>query len=289
MANGHHQPLQPLEEFIRSFLRSWGGVAGLVVIVIFFIVAIFADFLSPFDPKMVFPDANLVPPRFADYWLGTDDVGRDILSRLLHGARVSVTLGLFIVFSSLSVGVTIGLLAGYLGGVVDQIIMRITDIVMSLPSILLAIVVVSILGASLSNTVIAISIVSVPAFVRLVRASVLAEKQKDYVTCARCYGAGHFRIAVLNILPNCVAPITVQATLAFSDGILNIAALGFLGLGAQPPTPEWGTMLADARPYIVSEPWLVIFPGLCILVVVVAFNLVGDVLRDCLDAKLKKI
>ena len=200
-----------------------------------------------------------------------------------------MTLGLFIVLSSLLVGVTFGLIAGYVGGIVEMMIMRATDILMSLPSILLAIVVISILGTSLSNTVIAISVVSIPAFVRLVRASVLTEKEKDYVVCARCYGAGHFRIAFLNILPNCIAPITVQATLTFSDGILNIAALGFLGLGAQPPTPEWGTMLADARPYIASDPWLVIMPGLCILIVVVAFNLVGDVLRDCLDSRLKRL
>lgn len=283
-------PLHPLYEFWLNFRRSKGALLGLAIIVLFFLAALFADLLSPYDPARVFVDAGLLKPGVdRAFLLGTDDIGRDILSRLLHGARVSVTLGLFIVLTSTFCGVLIGLLAGYLGGKTDMIIMRATDIMMSLPSILLAIVVVSILGTSLFNTVIAISIVSVPYFVRLVRASVIAEKAKDYVTCARCYGAGHLRIACINILPNCIAPITVQATLAFSDGILNIAALGFLGLGAQPPTPEWGTMLADARPYIASEPWLVIFPGLCILIVVVAFNLVGDVLRDCLDSKLRRL
>ena len=281
-------PLHPLREFWRNFSRSKGALLGLAVIGFFFLIAICADFISPHDPTRTFTEAILAQPS-QQFWLGTDDVGRDILSRLLYGARVSVMLGLFIVLTSTIFGVTIGLCAGYFGGVTDAVIMRITDIVMSLPSILLAIVVVSILGTSLFNTVIAISVVSVPYFVRLVRASVMAEKAKDYVTCARCYGAGHLRIACVNILPNCVAPITVQAALAFSDGILNIAALGFLGLGAQPPTPEWGTMLADARPYIASDPWLVIFPGLCILVVVVAFNLVGDVLRDCLDSKLRRL
>ena len=281
-------PRHPLREFWRNFSRSKGGLLGLAVIGFFFLIAICADFISPFDPTRIFTEAVLTQPS-QQFWLGTDDVGRDILSRWLHGARLSVMLGLFIVLTSTTCGVTIGLCAGYLGGVTDAVIMRITDIVMSLPSILLAIVVVSMLGTSLFNTVIAISVVSVPYCVRLVRASVMAEKAKDYVTCARCYGAGHVRLACVNILPNCVAPITVQATLAFSDGILNIAALGFLGLGAQPPTPEWGTMLADARPYIASEPWLVIFPGLGILIVVVAFNLVGDVLRDCLDAKLRRL
>ena len=281
-------PLHPLHEFWRNFSRSKGALVGLAVIAIFFLIALCANLISPHNPTHIFTDAILAQPG-GNFLLGTDDIGRDILSRLLHGARVSVTLGLFIVLTSTICGVSIGLLAGYLGGITDAIIMRITDIVMSLPSILLAIVVVSILGTSLFNTVIAISVVSMPYFVRLVRASVIAEKAKDYVTCARCYGAGHLRIACINILPNCIAPITVQATLAFSDGILNIAALGFLGLGAQPPTPEWGTMLADARPYIASEPWLVIFPGLCILIVVVAFNLVGDVLRDCLDSKLRRL
>jgi len=286
--NSTSTPRHPLHEFWRNFARSKGALLGLAVIVIFFVIALCADFISPYDPTRIFPEAILSQPS-GQFWLGTDDIGRDLLSRLLHGTRVSVTLGLFIVLTSTLCGVAIGLSAGYLGGITDAVIMRITDIVMSLPSILLAIVVVSILGTSLFNTVIAISVVSVPYFVRLVRASVMAEKTKDYVTCARCYGAGHWRIACINILPNCVAPITVQATLAFSDGILNIAALGFLGLGAQPPTPEWGTMLADARPYIASEPWLVIFPGLCILIVVVAFNLVGDVLRDCLDSKLRRL
>ena len=281
-------PLHPLHEFWRNFSRSKGALVGLAIIALFFLIALCANLISPHDPTKIFTDAILAQPG-GMFLLGTDDVGRDIFSRLLYGARVSVTLGLFIVLTSTICGVSIGLLAGYLGGITDAIIMRLTDIVMSLPSILLAIVVVSILGTSLFNTVIAISVVSMPYFVRLVRASVIAEKAKDYVTCARCYGAGHMRIACINILPNCIAPITVQATLAFSDGILNIAALGFLGLGAQPPTPEWGTMLADARPYIASEPWLVIFPGLCILIVVVAFNLVGDVLRDCLDTKLRRL
>ncbi|MDE3269103.1 MAG: ABC transporter permease subunit [Pseudomonadota bacterium] len=279
-----------LLEFWRSFSQSKGALIGLAIIMLFFIVAVGAGVISPYDPSTVFSDAALSPPDLTSkYLLGTDDLGRDILSRLLYGARVSLILGLLIVFISALFGIVLGLTAGYLGGITDMIIMRFTDILMSLPSILLAIVVVSVLGTSLFNTVIAISIVSIPAFVRLVRASVLAEKRKNYVICARCFGASHFRIAFLNILPNCIAPITVQATLAFSDGILNIAALGFLGLGAQPPTPEWGTMLADARDYIISEPYLVMLPGLCILAVVISFNLVGDVMRDCLDAKLKKI
>lgn len=280
----------PLLELWRNFSQSKGALLGLTTILLFFGVALGAGVISPHSPTLVFSDAVLLPPDLSsEHWLGTDDLGRDMLSRLLHGARVSLVLGILIVITSLFFGVILGLTAGYLGGITDTIIMRITDVVMSLPSILLAIVVVSVMGTSLLNTVVAISIVAIPSFVRLVRASVIAEKNKNYVICARCFGASHFRIAFLNILPNCIAPITVQSTLAFSDGILNIAALGFLGLGAQPPTPEWGTMLADARDYIVSEPYLVVLPGLCILTVVISFNLVGDVLRDCLDAKLKKI
>ena len=222
------------------------------------------------------------------FFLGTDDIGRDLMSRLIYGARVSMGVGFFVVITSMIVGTSLGLVAGYRGGWLDQLIMRLVDILMSLPSILLAIVAVAVLGPSLTNAIIAVSVVEVPKFVRIVRASVMTEKSKTYVMASQSFGASHFRQAVVNILPNCMAPIIVQSTLVFSEGILNVAALGFLGLGAQPPTPEWGAMLADSRSYIVETPWLVTLPGICILIVVLGFNLFGDGLRDAFDPKLKQ-
>ena len=283
----------PLREFWFYFRKNRGAVIGLVMIVIFCGAALFAPVLVPHNPTEIFPDATRVPPVWAEgsnpqFLLGTDDLGRDLLSRLISGAQVSMGIGFMVVLLSLSIGTAIGLISGYVGGWVDRLLMRFTDIVMSLPSILLAIVVVSILGPSLFNAVVAVSIVAIPGFVRLVRASVLSEKSKTYVTASRSFGASHFRILVSNILPNCMAPLIVQGTLGFSEGILNAAALGFLGLGAQPPTAEWGTMLADARPFIESSPWLVTLPGLCILIVVLGFNLLGDGLRDAFDPRLKR-
>ena len=197
-------------------------------------------------------------------------------------------VGILVVVVSLSIGTALGLLAGYAGRWVDAVIMRLMDVLMALPSILLAIVVVTILGQNLGNAIIAVSVTVIPGFVRLVRAQVMVEKNKQYVVAAQSFGAGPFRQAFTNILPNCMAPIIVQGTLGFSDGILNVAALGFLGLGAKPPTAEWGTMLSDSRAFIESAPWLVTLPGLCILVVVLGFNLLGDGLRDALDPRLKK-
>lgn len=251
-------------------------------------MALFAPLLAPHDPLILDVSTLKLKPFSPHHFLGTDDVGRDLLSRLIYGARVSLGIGFLCVLISVTVGSFLGLIAGYMGGFVDRQIMRLVDLMMALPSILLAIVVVAILGPSLLNTVIAVSIVSLPSFIRLVRASVLEEKEKQYVLAVKSFGASHFRILFLNIFPNCLAPLIVQGSLNFSNAILDAAALGFLGLGAQPPIPEWGTMLADARPFIESAPWLVTFPGFCILVSVLAFNLFGDGLRDALDPKLKK-
>ena len=262
-----------------------------MILLLFLITAVLAPLVAPYSPSMVHESGFSLPPMFIDsssgFVLGTDDLGRDTLSRLIYGARVSLGVGLMVVILSATVGVLLGLLSGYFGGWFDTVIMRFVDILMSLPSILLAIVVVSVLGPSLTNAIIAVSIVALPGFIRVVRGSVLAEKNKTYVSASKGFGASHFRVAVQNVLPNCMAPIIVQATLGFSDGILNVAALGFLGLGAQPPTPEWGVMLSDARAYIESAWWLVTLPGLCILIVVLSFNLLGDGLRDALDPKLK--
>jgi dipeptide transport system permease protein len=215
-------------------------------------------------------------------------VGRDILSRLIHGARYSLSIGLVVVTIAATVGVILGLLAGYFRGWVDVAIMRVMDIILAFPSLLLALVLVAILGPGLLNAMLAIALVLQPHFARLVRASVMAEKNREYVTAAKLSGASHFRLMLVTILPNCVAPLIVQATLSFSNAILDAAALGFLGMGAQPPTPEWGTMLAKGREFISSAPWIVTFPGLAILITVLAINLVGDGLRDALDPKLKR-
>lgn len=220
--------------------------------------------------------------------LGTDDVGRDILSRLIYGARISLGIGLAVVLISLTVGTCLGLLAGYYGGKVDWGIMRLIDILMTLPSILLAIVIVSILGPGIGNTIMAVAIVSIPGFTRIVRACAIAETKKQYVQAAKLFGASDFKIMFVEILPNCAPALIVRATLGLSDGILDAAGLGFLGLGAQPPIPEWGVMLSDAGPYIESIPHMVTLPGLCILLVVLGFNLFGDGLRDATDPRLKR-
>ncbi len=282
-----------LKEFWYFFSQNPGAVIGLFVIIFFILIALCASLIAPFSPDIIHEDALRKGPLWTEssdprFLLGTDDVGRDLFSRLIYGAQISLGIGFLVVIFSASIGTLLGLISGYFGGALDKTIMRCVDILMSLPSILLAIVVVSVLGPSLFNAIVAVSIVAIPAFVRIVRASVLSEKKKQYVIASRSFGASHFRVLFLNIFPNCLAPLVVQATLGFSDGILNAAALGFLGLGAQPPQAEWGTMLADARQFIETLPWLVTLPGLCILIVVLSFNLFGDGLRDAFDPRLKK-
>ncbi len=281
------------EEFWEHFKKNKGAVAGLFVILLFTFISLAAPLLAPYDPTVLHDGALRLPPLFAEggksaFLLGTDDVGRDTLSRLIYGARLSMGIGMAVVVLSASLGTFLGLISGYLGGRIDALIMRAVDILMAFPSILLAIVVVSVLGPGIMNAVVAVSIIAIPSFVRIVRASAMAEKKKQYVMASRTFGASRFRIMFHEILPNCLAPLIVQATLGFSDGILNAAALGFLGLGAQPPLPEWGVMLADARLFIQSSPWMVTLPGLCLLLVVLGFNIFGDGLRDALDPRLKK-
>lgn len=266
---------------------------GVVIIFIAIVIALCAPFIAPHDPTHIYSESLRLPPQFIaggspDFILGTDDLGRDLLSRLIYGSQISLSVGFAVVFLSLVIGTFLGVVAGFYGGITDKVIMRFTDLIMSLPSILFAIVIVAVLGPGISNAIIAVSIVAIPNFVRIIRAQVMVEKNKQYVFAARLFGAGNIRIMFVEILPNCMAPLIVQATLGFSDGILNCAALGFLGLGAQAPMAEWGTMLSDARSYIESSPWMVTLPGLCILVVVLSFNLLGDGLRDALDPRLKK-
>ena len=281
-----------LREFWHYFSQSRGAVIGLVVFALLVLIALLAPWIAPHDPIEQYKDHFLVPPSFAggepQFLFGTDPVGRDILSRLIHGARYSLLIGAVVVVLALAGGIVLGLLAGYFRGWVDVAIMRVMDLILAFPYLLLALVLVTILGPGLFNAMFAIAITLLPFFARLTRGAVMAEKNREYVTSARLAGAGHLRLMIVTILPNCLAPLIVQATLCFSDAILGAAALGFLGLGAQPPTPEWGTMLATAREFIQRAPWVVTLPGLCILVTVLAINLIGDGLRDALDPKLKR-
>ena len=282
-----------LADFWRDFSRNRGAIAGLGVLIVLALVALFAPLIVPHDPTWQYRDAILVPPMWlegglAQFPLGTDAVGRDIFSRLIMGSRYSLSIGLIVVTIAVVVGTVLGLVSGYFGGWIDTVIMRVMDVILAFPSLLLALVLVAILGPGLTNAMIAIALVLQPHFARLARASVMAEKGREYVTAARVGGASPLRLMFRTILPNCLAPLTVQATLSFSTAILDAAALGFLGLGAQPPTPEWGTMLAEAREFIMRAWWVVTFPGLAILITVLAINLCGDGLRDALDPRLKR-
>lgn len=290
--NAAPAPMTPLREFWHYFKRNKGAVVGLAYVLIVILIAVFANFIAPYNPAEQFRDALLAPPVWQEggswaHILGTDDVGRDVLSRLMYGARLSLLVGCLVVVS-LVMGIILGLVAGYFGGLVDNIIMRVVDIMLALPSLLLALVLVAIFGPSIGNAALALTFVALPHYVRLTRAAVLVEVNRDYVTASRVAGAGAMRQMFVNIFPNCLAPLIVQASLGFSNAILDMAALGFLGMGAQPPTPEWGTMLSDVLQFAQSAWWVVTFPGLAILLTVLAFNLMGDGLRDALDPKLKQ-
>ena len=282
-----------LAEFWYYFSENKGAVIGLFFFVFLVLLALFAPLVAPHSPVAQFRDAILLPPSWqeggrAAYLLGTDPLGRDMLSRLIYGTRYSLFIGVIVTVIALTGGILIGVIAGYFRGWVDTVIMRLMDIILAFPSLLLALVLVAVLGPGLTNAMIAIALVFQPHFVRLTRAAVMGEKTKDYVVGAKVAGAGNLRLMFRTILPNCMAPLIVQATLSFSSAILDAAALGFLGMGAQPPTPEWGTMLADAREFILRAWWVLTFPGLAILLTVVAINLMGDGLRDALDPKLKR-
>ncbi|HTT14093.1 MAG TPA: ABC transporter permease subunit [Burkholderiaceae bacterium] len=286
-------PPGPLRAFWRAFTENRGAVIGLSVVLIIVLLAIFADLVSPYPPNEQFRDAVKAPPLWADggtwrFILGTDGLGRDMLSRLIHGARVSLFIGLSVMSVSFVLGVVAGLTAAFSSDVVDVMITRVMDLIMAVPSLVLAILVVAVLGPSLANTIVAVTIVYLPRYVRLVRASALGELGKEYVLAAQVAGVSRLRLMFSTVLPNCLAPLIVQAALGVSDAILEAAALGFLGLGAQPPLSEWGTMLADAREFIRSNPWLVTLPGLAILITVVSINLAGDGLRDALDPKMRR-
>ncbi len=267
--------------------RNRLAVLGLIVLGILIFTAIFADWLAPYSYSKQNLRARLQPPS-AQHWLGTDEFGRDVLSRLIFGARVSLQVGLVAVAISLALGGALGAAAGYYGGKLDHFIMRIMDIQLSIPTILLAIAISAALGPGLFNLMIAVGISSIPNFARLLRASVLSVKEMEFVEAARAMGAGDMRIVATHILPNCCAPLIVQSTLRVANAILSAASLSFIGLGIQPPFPEWGGMLSSARGYLRGSAYLSLFPGVAIVVTIIALNFIGDGLRDALDPKQKR-
>ncbi len=286
------QDRHPFLDQMSQLWRNKTAVVGLILVSFFFTAAIFAPLISPHNPNETSLYDQLKPPVWHDAGtkkniLGTDDLGRDILSRLIYGARVSLLVSMVSVGLAFVLGTFFGSLAGYYKGKLDSFIMRIMDIILAFPYLLLAIVVVAYLGPSLENAMMAIGITYVPRFARIVRGSVLEECGKDYVTAARSIGARDLRIIFLAILPNCLGPLIVQTTLSFASAILDAAALSFLGLGAQPPTPEWGAMIARSRSLILRASWVMTFPGIAILFAVLGFNLFGDGLRDALDPRLR--
>ena len=269
---------------VRRLLRRRMAVLALAVIVFFLAVAIFAPWLSPQDPLATSWSAIRKAPSSA-HWFGTDEIGRDVLARVIWGARASLLAGMVSVMIALSLGVPIGLLAGYRGGWTDMLISRITDAMLACPFLILAIALAAFLGPSLTNAMIAIGISATPIFVRLTRAQVLTVKTEDYVEAARALGNPHLRIALRHVLPNVVPPLIVQATLALAAAVIAEASLSFLGLGQQPPAPSWGSMLNTAKNYVDNAPWMAVWPGLCIFLLVLSFNLLGDGLRDALDPR----
>ena len=278
--------------FAAVYAENRGAMIGLAVLALIVLAALGADVLAPHSPIEQFREFVRARPIWAGgswrFPFGTDGDGRDMLSRIIFGARVSLFIGVSVMGFAVVIGVALGLAAAMAGSLVDVVVTRLMDVIMATPSLVLAVVIVAILGPSLVNTIVAVTVVGLPRYVRVARAAALGELAKDYVTAARVAGVRRLRLALATVLPNCLAPLIVQAALGVSDAILEAAGLGFLGLGAQPPTPEWGAMLADSREFIRSDPWIVTLPGLAILVTVVAINLTGDGLRDALDPKMRR-
>jgi peptide/nickel transport system permease protein len=275
------------KSFLRRLLRKPGAFAGLVVIAGFLVVAVFAPLIAPYSPTRLIYTAIQQPPS-PQHLFGTDDLGRDVLSRVVFGARISMEVGVIAVAIAMTIGSLLGLFAGFLGGWADTVIMRGMDIMLAFPGILLAIAIVAILGPSLANTMIAVGISAIPVYARTVRAAALTVLGNDYIQAARALGASPLRVALKYVLPNVTAPITVLATIGIATSILTAAGLSYLGLGAQPPTPEWGAMLSEARTYLRNAWWMATFPGIAIMLVVMAFNLLGDGLRDLWDPRLRR-
>ena len=274
----------PLRRAWRRLVRRKSAVLGLVIVVLLVVVAILAPLLAPFDPtQQAYAHVRKAPSL--RNWLGTDESGRDVLSRVIFGARASLLAGVVSVSIALGIGVPIGLLAGYRGGWVDALISRITDAMLAIPFLILAIALAAFLGPSLTNAMIAIGVTATPIFVRLTRGQVLVVKTEDYVEAARAVGNGPLRIAFRHILPNIAPALLVQASLTIAAAIIAEASLSFLGLGQQPPAPSWGSMLNTAQRFLTNAPWMAIWPGIAIFLAVLSFNLLGDGLRDALDPK----
>lgn len=274
-------------DFWRRLSRNRAAVIGLLILCLLMTMAVFAPLIAPYDYRASNMPESLQAPSW-EHWMGTDELGRDILSRIIFGARVSLKVGVQAVILSLFIGIVLGALAGYYGGKVDTFIMRLMDVMLSFPSMLLAIAFMAVLGRGLENAIIAIGVVAIPEYARIVRGSVLTVKESDYVQAARAIGDHDFQVIAYHVLPNVMAPIIVRATLGVSTAILDAAALGFLGLGVQPPEAEWGAMLGSGRSAIFSAPHIVTFPGIAITITVLAFNLLGDGLRDALDPRLRQ-
>jgi len=285
--------MEAFREFIKQYRKNRAAVVGFFIALVLVLMAIFAPMIAPYLPADQNLADRLIPPMWEQggstaHFLGTDDFGRDLFSRIIYGSRISLMVGAISVGVSLSFGLLMGIMAAYFGGKVDLLIMRIVDIMLAIPAILLAIVIVSILGPSLYSAMTAIGIVGIPTYARIVRASVLAEREKEYVVASRINGSSNLRLMFAVILPNCASPIIVQATMGFASAVLEAAGLSFLGLGAQPPTPEWGAMLSDSLQFITTASWMIFYPGLAIFLTVLGFNLMGDGLMDVLDPKLKE-
>jgi peptide/nickel transport system permease protein len=276
--------LTPMQRALKRLVRRRGAMVGLGLVVFFVAMALLAPWISPYDPLATSWSAVRKAPS-AQHWFGTDEIGRDVLARVIWGARASLAAGIVSVSISLAIGVPVGLAAGYLGRWTDMLISRVTDAMLACPFLILAIALAAFLGPSLTNAMIAIGIAATPIFIRLTRAQVLAVKVEDYIEAARAVGNSHLRIALRHIFPNVVAPLIVQATLAIAAAVIAEASLSFLGLGQQPPAPSWGSMLNTAKNYVENAPWMAIWPGVSIFLLVLSFNLLGDGLRDALDPR----
>ena len=292
VADGQGERFRPTHDVVRRLLRHRGAFAGLCVILLFFAAALLAPSLSPYDPLAQDLDRRLQAPSWI-HPLGSDDFGRDILSRVMYGARISLTVGFLSIGIAVTAGLVLGLIAGFYttgrwGRLIDHAIMRTSDILLAFPAVLLAIAIVTAFGPGLRNAMLAIAIIYLPRFIRIVRAAILVEKEQTYIEASQALGMNHRRLLFRHLLPNVMPPVIVQATLGLAEAIIEAAALSFLGLGATPPTPEWGAMLSEGRSFLRLAPWVTFFPGLAIFLIVVSFNLLGDGLRDALDPRLRR-
>lgn len=290
--SSNYKPAKKRSQFAEVWMRlkrNKMAMLGLAILIVLALLAIFAEQVAGYETKVIAQDiSNRLQGPSAEHWFGTDEFGRDIFARIIHGSRVSLVVGFISVAVSLIIGGALGAFAGYYGGVIDLVIMRVMDILLAIPSILLAITIVAALGTDLVYVMIAIGISGVPGYARIVRASVMGIKDQEFVEAARAIGASNASIIFREVIPNCLAPIIVQATLSVASAILSTASLSFIGLGVQPPAPEWGAMLSSGRSYLRDAMHLTLFPGLAIIVTILALNLLGDGLRDALDPKLKQ-